>query len=98
MFYHFITFLLFFVFLTILFGIATGKGISRIYKYDQQNCHYPSPNTTFVLPQSSKNSIQNQRIDSSDAYVGANDLDYSVLDQIPNHHGNTDVNNTDKSQ
>ena len=30
--------------------IIMSKGIGCIYKYDQQNWPYPSPNTTFVVP------------------------------------------------
>ena len=30
-----------------------GERIGRIYKYDQRNWPYPSPNTTFFIPQHS---------------------------------------------
>ena len=70
-----------------------GKGILRIYKYYQRNLPYPSPNTTFVIPQSSETSIQTQCNSASDASVGAHDLASARLYQCTNHHGNTDVNN-----
>ena len=54
-----------------------GKGIGHIYKYDQQNYPYPSPNTTLVIPPRFDTSKQNQRNSDSDIFAGAND---EVLD------------------
>ena len=83
------------MFLSHFFGIIIGKGIGRIYKYDHQKWPHPHPNTTFVLPQRSDNSIQTQRNILSDASVGEYALESSVLDQNTIHHGNTDVNDND---
>ena len=68
-----------------------GKGIGRIYKYYHHNWPYPLPNTTFVIPQHSDNSIQTQHSSDSDASVGAHDLSSAGLDKITNHNGNTYV-------
>ena len=57
--------------------ITMGKGIGHIYKYDQQNYPYPSPNTTLVIPPRFDTSKQNQRNSDSDVFAGAND---EVLD------------------
>ena len=57
-----------------------GKGIGRIYKYDQRNWPYPYPNTTFVIPQCSDTSIKPKKNSAYDAYVGGHDLESSVLD------------------
>ena len=81
-----------------MFEITTGKVIFGIYKYDQRNCPYPSPNTTFLILPRSDTSIQTQRNSASDASVGANDVAPSGLDQSTNHHGNTDVKYNDDSQ
>ena len=54
--------------------ITKGKGIVRIYKYDQKNCPYPSPNTNFVISPRFDTSIQTQRNSDSDDSVGANDV------------------------
>ena len=72
-----------------------GKGIRNIYKYEQRNWPYISPNTNFIITQRSDTSIQTQRNSSSDASVGAHDLVSYLLDQSTNHHGNTDVNDND---
>ena len=78
--------------------ITMGKGIVRIYKYDQQKCPCPSTNKTSVIPSRFDTSIKTQRNSSSDESVGENDLSSAVLDQSTNHHGNTDVNDNDDSQ
>ena len=57
-----------------------GKGIGRIYKYDQQNWPYPFPNTTFVITPYLNTSIQPQRNIASDASAGANDEVSAGLD------------------
>ena len=75
-----------------------GKGIGPIYKYDQRNLSYPSPNTTFVLTQLSDCYIQNQHTITSDASVGAHSLASSVSYQSTSHQDNTDVNDYDDSQ
>ena len=80
-----------------LFGITTGKGIGRIYKYDHRNLPYPSKNTNFIIPQRSDTYIQVQHNSASDAYVGAHDVVWSGLDQSTNHHGNADVKDNDDS-
>ena len=79
-------------------GITMGKGIGRICNYDQLNWPYPSPNNTFIIAQRSDTSIQTQHISAYDASVVAHDSASALLDQITNHHGNTDVNNNDDSQ
>ena len=81
-----------------LFGITTGKGIGRIYKYDKRNWTYPSQNTTFVIPPRFYTSIQNQKRSDYDTSVGAHDVVPAGLDQITNHHGDTDVKDNDDSQ
>ena len=75
-----------------------GKGIGRIYKYDQRNCPYPSPNNIFFILQHYETYIQTQCTSSSNASVGEHDLASSGLYQIINHRGNTDVNNNYDSQ
>ena len=75
-----------------------GKGIVRIYKYDQQNWPYPSPNTNFGVPQRFDNSIQTQHNSDSGASLGAHDVASSVLDQCTNHHINTDAKDNDYLQ
>ena len=69
-----------------------GKGIGCIYKYDQRNWPYPSPNTNFIIPPCFDVYIQTQRKSSSDAYEDENYVASSGLDQSTNHCGNTDVN------
>ena len=64
-----------------------GKGIGRIYKYDQRNWTYPSPNTTLIITPNFDTSIQNLRYSASDASTGANDetsygLDTSIQNQL----------------
>ena len=81
-----------------LFWITMGKGISRIYKYDQQNWPYPSPNTTFVITEYHDASIKNQRNSVSDSSLRSHEISAAVLDQSTNHHGNTGVNNNDESR
>ena len=51
-----------------------GKGIGRIYKYDQQNWPYPPPNTTVLIPQRSDNFKETQLNSPSNAAVGAHNL------------------------
>ena len=74
-----------------------GKGIDRIYKYDQQNWLYTSLNTTFVLPQFYENYIQTQRTSAFFASMGAHALLYYLSNQSNIHNGNTDVENNDDS-
>ena len=62
------------------FKIIAGKGIGRIYKYNQRNWPYPSPTTSFVIPQRSDTSIKTQYNFFSDASVGAHDVASSGLD------------------
>ena len=50
-----------------------GKGIGRIYKYDQHTWPYPSPNTNFIIPPHFDTSIQTKRNSDYDASVGEND-------------------------
>ena len=78
--------------------IIAGKGIGRIYKYNQRNWPYPSPTTSFVIPQRSDTSIKTQQASASDASIGAHDLSPYGLYQSTNHHGNTVVNDNDDSQ
>ena len=75
-----------------------GKGIERIYKYDQQNWPYPSPNTIFVIPPHFDSYIKTQLNSASDASVVANDVASAGLDESTNHHGNTDGKDNDDSQ
>ena len=75
-----------------------GKGISRIYKYNQRIFPYTSPNTTFFIPPGFGTSIQTQCNSYYDASVGANDLVPAVLDQSTNHHGNMYGKDNDDSQ
>ena len=77
--------------------VTMGKGIGRIYKYDQRNWPYPYPNTTFFIPPSFGTSIQTQRNSDSYASVGAHYVSSSGLDKITNHHGNTDGKDNDDS-
>ena len=49
-----------------------GKGIERIYKYDQQNWPYPSPNTTFAISPRFHTSITTQRNSAYDASMDEN--------------------------
>ena len=74
-----------------------GKGIGRIYEYDQRNCPYPSSNTTFVIPKNCGNYIQTQRNSYSDGSIVSHDLASAGLDQSTNHHGNIDVKDNDAS-
>ena len=85
--------LIIYVFLTVFVWnsqvkINMGKGIFLIYKYDQRNLTYWSPNTTFVIPPYFDMYIQKQCNSAYDAYVGANDLASYRLDQSTKHHGN----------
>ena len=54
--------------------IIMGKGIGHIYKYDQRNWSYPSPNNTFIIPPHFYISIKTQCNSSYGASVGANDV------------------------
>ena len=82
----------------VLLKITTGKGISCIYKYDQQNWPYTYINTNFVIPKRSDISIKTQCNSASDASVDAHDGSSAELYQSTNHLCNTDVNNNDDSQ
>ena len=79
-------------------GIITGRGIRRIYKYDQRNLPYPYPSTTFVIPPCFDTYMQNQRNSAYDASTGANDEATYLLDQRTNHHVHTDFNKNGDSQ
>ena len=74
-----------------LLKITTGKGIGRIYKYDQQNWTYGYPNTNFVIPPCYDTYIQTQLNIFSDSYVDANYVSSCGLDQNIYHNVNTDV-------
>ena len=82
-----------------LFGIAIGKRISLIYKYDKRNWPLPPPNNNFFIQQSYDTSIQTQ-LSSASYYdsVGAHDVLSAGLDKSTNHYGNTDVKDNDDSQ
>ena len=60
--------------------ITMGKGIVRIYKYDQQKCPCPSTNKTSVIPSRFDTSIKTQCNSDSDAYMSENDVAPSRLD------------------
>ena len=75
-----------------------GKGIVRIYKYDQQNYPYSYPTTTSVIPPRFDTSIQTQCSSASDTSTGENDVALTGLDQNTNHHGNTDSKDNYDSQ
>ena len=79
-------------------GITTGKETCRIYKYNQQNWPYSSPNTTFIIPPCFDTYIQTQRNSASYASVGLNDVSSSGLDQCTNHRGNKYGKDNDDSQ
>ena len=49
-----------------------GKGISRIYIYDQRNCVYTSANNHVVIPQHYDTSIKTQHNSAFDDSVTAN--------------------------
>ena len=70
--------ILFFGSLTICFKIIMRKGIGRIYKHIHRNWSYPSPNTTFVLPEHPESSIQTQLTRACDYYVGSHSLASAV--------------------
>ena len=70
--------ILFFGSLTICFKIIMRKGIVRIYKHIHRNWSYPSPNTTFVLPEHPESSIQTQLTRACDYYVGSHSLSSAV--------------------
>ena len=75
-----------------------GKGIGRIYKYDQWNCPYQTPNNNFFIPQHYDNSIQSQYKITLDVSVGAHDVASYGWDQSTNYHDNTDVKDNDDSK
>ena len=79
----------------ILFKVTTDKGIGCIYKCDQQNWPYPSPNTPFFITQHYYTYIQTQINSAYDDSVGAHYVASSGLYQSTNHHGNRDVNDND---
>ena len=75
-----------------------GKVIGRIYKYDQRNYPYPSPNTTFVITPSFYTYIQTQCSSDYVAYAGANYESLAGLYRSTNHNINTDVSDNNNSQ
>ena len=75
-----------------------GKGIGRIYKYEQRSWPKISSNTTFVLQQHSDTYIQTLRNSASNVSMGENYLSLAGLDKSTNHHGNIDINNYYYSQ
>ena len=78
--------------------ITTDKGIVRIYKYDQNNCPDPSPNTIFFIPQFFDDSIQIQHNIDYDASTGGNYVASAGLDQINDYCGDIDGKDNDDSQ
>ena len=78
--------------------ISIGKGIVRIYKYEQRKWPYLSTNNTIRIRPHFDTSIQTQFNSDSDASEGSNYMVSSGLYQSTNHHINTDGKDNDHSQ